>query len=147
MQQFLSNDLEENAITDDTYATACHMLRRCLLVRGLTTSVLKKTPSSSSPAGMEQASVEEKGKTQEDRTEISGAVTEFVADEELFADRRCIGSNATMVIGTLLDEEEKLGQRWYFFLTKGLGRGIKEWELAAEILDAHASTERNKHGP
>jgi hypothetical protein len=147
MQQFLSNDLEENAITDDTYATACHMLRRCLLVRGLTTSVLKKTPSSSSPAGMEQASVEEKGKTQEDRTEISGAVTEFVADEELFADRRCIGSNATMVIGTLLGDEQKLGLRWYFFLTKGLGRGIKEWELAAEILDAHASTERNKHGP
>jgi hypothetical protein len=150
MQQFLSDDLDETAITDDTYATACHMLRRCLLVRGLTTSVLKRTATSSSTDGKEQASAGENEKTQEDRTEVSEvseAVTEFVADEELFADRRYIGSNATMVIGAMLDEEEKLGLRWYFFLTKGLGRGIKEWELAAEVLDAHASTERGRHGP
>jgi hypothetical protein len=147
MQQFLSKELDENAKTDDTYATACHMLRRCLLVRGLTSSVLKRTSTSSLPAGKQQASSGEKEETHEDRREESGAVTEFVADEELFADRRYIGSNATMVIGTLLDEEQNLGLRWYFFLTKGLGRGIKEWELAAEVLDAHTTIERNRHGP
>lgn len=147
MQHFLSDDLDEKVITDDTYATACHMLRRCLLVRGLTAAVLKRTPTSS-PSGNEQASAGENEKPQEDRMEVSEAVTEFVADEELFADRRYIGSNATMVIGTLLNEEQKLGLRWCFFLTKGLGRGIKEWELAAEVLDAHSSAEsRNRRGP
>lgn len=147
MQHFLSGDLDEKVITDDTYATACHMLRRCLLVRGLTAAVLRSMPASSS-SGNEQTSVGENEKTQEDRMEVSEAVTEFLADEELFADRRYIGSNATMVIGTLLNEKQKLGWRWCLFLAKGLGRGIKEWELAAEVLDAHSSAERrSRRGP
>ena len=66
MQHFLFDDLVDKVIMDDTYATACHMLRQCLLVRGLTAAVLRRMPASSLSSN-KQASVGEDKKMQEDR--------------------------------------------------------------------------------
>ena len=127
LQKLVTNGFEDETITDDTYATACHMLRRCLLVRGLTTSVLKRAPASQD----EIFTSEEDG-----NSKVSEAVMEFMAEEELFADRRYIGSNATGVIESLLNG---LDLRWRLFLVKGLGHAVKEWELAADLFESHMS--------
>jgi hypothetical protein len=44
-----------------------------------------------------------------------------------------------MVIGSLLTDErivESIGIQWFILLTSGLGKGIREWERAAEIMDS-----------
>jgi hypothetical protein len=127
LQGLITNVLDEETITDDTYATTCHMLRRCLLVRGLNATVLKSGSSSSPTAG------EKTG-----RQMASEAVTEFISEESFFGDRRYIASNAIEVIETLLSSERALDLRWRLFLVKGLGRAVKEWELAGDLLDSQA---------
>lgn len=131
LQGLVTKGLDDETLTDDTYATACHMLRRCLLVRGLTTSVLKQGTC---------PSVEGQDGKEDDGLTASEAVAEFLAEEELFADRRYIGGNATEVIGALLKNEGTLDLRWRLFLVKGLGRAVKEWELAADLLESNAPT-------
>jgi hypothetical protein len=141
LQGLVAKGLDDGTITDDTYATACHMLRRCLLVRGLTTSVLKGGPTSP-PGGGQGATGDIKN---------SEAVSEFVDEETFFADRRYIGSFATEVIESILKNENALDLRWRLFLIKGLGRAVKEWELAADLLESHSptsgTTSKDRHGP
>merc|ERR1712127_114229 len=126
LQQFVSKDLELKDITDDTWATVSHMLFRVLSIRGL--------PSLSVPE-VEGATDEQKEELKQDHMET---MNEFIREQRFFSNRRYIGCNAAMVIGSLLTNEsikESMGVHWFIFLTSGLGRGIKDWERAAEILD------------
>ncbi len=109
LHHFITNDLEVESITDDTWATLCHLLNKCLRIRGI--------PSSN-----------------KDSDELS----EFVLQEEILADRRYIFPHATHMIGALLTNKtivKSMGMRWYLFLVSGLGEGIQEWERAAAIMD------------
>lgn len=109
LYHFITNDLEVESITDDTWATLCHLLNKCLRIRGI--------PSSN-----------------KDSDELS----EFVLQEEILADRRYIFPHATHMIGSLLTNKtivKSMGMRWYLFLVSGLGEGIQEWERAAAIMD------------
>mmetsp|Transcript_3373 Transcript_3373/g.6295 ORF Transcript_3373/g.6295 Transcript_3373/m.6295 type:complete len:2294 (-) Transcript_3373:61-6942(-) len=127
LQQFVSQDLEMKDISDDTWATVSHMLFRVLSIRGL--------PPLSLP--------EKEGATEEQKKyleqEYDETMNEFIREQRFFSNRRYIGCNAAMVIGSLLTNkliEETMGVHWYIFLTSGLGKGIKDWERAAEILDS-----------
>ena len=65
-------------------------------------------------------------------------IREFLNEEEIFPNRRYIGSNAAMIVGTILCDKqlfERMGLRWYLFLLSGLGAGINSWDRAAEIFD------------
>ncbi|KAL3807779.1 hypothetical protein ACHAXA_000332 [Cyclostephanos tholiformis] len=127
LQQFVSQDLELKDISDDTWATVSHMLSRVLSIRGL--------PSSSVPE-VEGASDELKEQARQDHTE---AMNEFIREQRFFSNRRYIGCNAAMVIGSLLTDKkivESMGVQCFILLTSGLGKGIKEWERAAEIIDS-----------
>ncbi|KAL7553000.1 hypothetical protein ACHAWF_016244 [Thalassiosira exigua] len=128
LQQFVSKDLELKDITDDTWATVSHMLFRVLSIRGL--------PPSSVPE-IEGATDEQKDHMKQEHEE---AMNEFIREQKYFSNRRYIGCNATMVIGSLLTDEkiaERMGVQWYIFLTSGLGKGIRDWERAAGIIDSH----------
>jgi hypothetical protein len=124
--------LDLKDITDDTWATVSHMLFRVLSIRGM--------PLSSVP--------ESEGSTDEEeeqlKKEYNDAMDEFIREQKLFSNRRYIGCNAAMVIGSLLTTEnivESMGVQWYIFLMSGLGTGIREWERAAEILSSSGSQE------
>lgn len=135
LQQFVSKDLDPSVVTDDTWATVCHMLRRCLSVRGL--------PQSNSSAGTEKSTENDSSEESEVHTnddDYKEAIREFVAEEKIMQDRRYIGSNVTMIIGSLLTSEEfaSMGLRWRLFLVSGLGRGVKEWEESGTILAGHS---------
>ena len=126
------------------------MLRRCLSVRGL-------PQKKSTPAPTPTPSQDENDKEGEAATEPEGAETEkppaqaeydqediheFVAEERVLADRRFIGSNATLIIGNLLSDpkvSDSLGMRWRIFLMTGLGRAVHEWEDAGALLAAYAA--------
>ncbi|KAL7436698.1 hypothetical protein ACHAXM_005315 [Skeletonema potamos] len=132
LQQFVTKDLDLKDITDDTWATVSHMLFRVLSIRGM--------PLSSVP--------ESEGSTDEEeeqlKKEYNDAMDEFIREQKLFSNRRYIGCNAAMVIGSLLTTEnivESMGVQWYIFLMSGLGTGIREWERAAEILSSSGSQE------
>ena len=121
LNQFIINDLGPDLITDDTWATFCHMLRRCLAVRGL----LFNTDDI------------EDGKSGDN----ADMIQEFIQEESILSQRRYIGSTATMVIGSLLSDKQfvqSMGMRWYLFLFSGLGAGIKTWEKAASIMTEHS---------
>ena len=139
LHKFVYEDLDKHAITDDFWATVCHMLRRCLSVRGLPTP--GHVSASAGGAGVD----EKEGKEDDAYTQQQEALAmmnEFVLEEELLADRRYIGSNAVMVIGSLLNSKaivESMGLRWYVFLGTGLGRGIEDWEQAARIMAMYPS--------
>ena len=147
LQGLVTKGLNDETISDDTYATACHMLRRCLLVRGLTSSVIKRGPSL--PSGGEQSPAGDIKKVEDARRNASEAIAELVADEEHFADRRYIALFATEVIESLLENEKAVDLRWRLFLIKGLGRAVKEWELASDLLEKHSPAHgtTSKHGP
>ena len=124
LEQFITSDIDEDAVTEDMWATACHLLRRCLSVRGLPS----KPPFTRASNG--------DSKREEDE-EYAISVREFIAEDCLLAERRYVGSNATLVVGTLLSSERyaaAMGFRWKLFLVSGLGRGIQEWEHAATLL-------------
>mmetsp|Transcript_15335 Transcript_15335/g.35066 ORF Transcript_15335/g.35066 Transcript_15335/m.35066 type:complete len:744 (-) Transcript_15335:58-2289(-) len=136
--QFVTKDLNPEDVTDDTWATVCHMLFRVLSVRGL--------PPSSPP--------ETEGATDEQREEMmrdhAESMDEFVREQRFFSNRRYIGCNAAMVIGSLLTNESivnSMGVHWYIFLTNGLGKGIKDWERAAEIMDSSSSSLTSEPSP
>lgn len=130
LQQFMTQDLELKDITDDTWATVSHMLFRVLSVRGL--------PPSSVP---EIEGIPEDQKEQFEQEHLE-AMNDFIREQTFFSNRRYIGCNASMVIGALLTNDkivESMGTRWYVFLTSGLGKGIRDWEKAAEIMDSKAA--------
>ena len=139
LHKFVYEDLDKHAITDDFWATVCHMLRRCLSVRGL------PTPGHISASAGGAGTDEKEGKEDDayaQQQEALAMMNEFVLEEELLADRRYIGSNAVMVIGSLLGSKaivESMGLRWYVFLGTGLGRGIEDWEQAARIMAMYPS--------
>ncbi|KAL3756746.1 hypothetical protein ACHAWU_003496 [Discostella pseudostelligera] len=127
LQQFVSKDLELKDISDDTWATVSHMLFRVLSIRGL--------PPPTGP-DVEGATEEEIKQLKEERIET---MNEFIREQRYFSNRRYIGCNAAMVIGSLLTDKsivESMGVQWYIFLTSGLGKGIREWERAAAMIDA-----------
>jgi hypothetical protein len=103
------------------------MLFRVLSIRGL--------PPSSVPV-VEGATDEQKEQLRQEHTE---SMNEFIREQRFFSNRRYIGCNAAMVIGSLLTDErivESIGIQWFILLTSGLGKGIREWERAAEIMDS-----------
>ncbi len=126
LEQFIAKDLELKDISDDTWATVSHMLVRVLSIRGL--------PPPSGP-NVEGATEEETRQLKEERIET---MNEFIREQRYFSNRRYIGCNAVMVIGSLLTDKnivKSMGFQWYIFLTSGLGKGIREWERAAAIID------------
>ena len=138
LQQFVSNDMELKDITNDTWATVSHMLFRVLSIRGL--------PPSSVPE-VEGATEEQKEELKQDHIE---AMNEFIREQKFFSNRRYIGCNAAMVIGSLLTNEsivESMGIHWYVFLTTGLGKGIRDWERAANIMDSKTPRPDAKPSP
>lgn len=127
LQQFVTSDLDLKDISQDTWATVSHMLVRVLSVRGL--------PPTSIPE-IEGIPDEEKEEFENEHRE---AMNEFIREQRFFSNRRYIGCNGAMVIGSLLTHEsivKSMGLRWYIFLTSGLGKGIRDWEKAAEIMDS-----------
>ncbi|KAL7558124.1 hypothetical protein ACA910_013180 [Epithemia clementina (nom. ined.)] len=124
LEQFVTSDLDPSLVSDDVWATVCHMLSRCLTVRGLPR---KGSASSNAETG-----------TGELDEEYEMEVREFKAEESILPDRRYVGSNAVMVIGNMLSSErisEAMGFRWRLFLINGLGKGIAAWEAAASLLE------------
>jgi len=127
LQQFVTKDMNLKDVTDDTWATVSHMLFRVLSVRGLPPLIVPITDG---------ASDEEKERLKEEHMET---MNEFIREQQFFSNRRYIGCNATMVIGSLLTDDkivESMGMEWYIFLTSGLGKGIRDWEKAAKIMDS-----------
>jgi Sec7-like guanine-nucleotide exchange factor len=149
LEQFVTSDLKSNVVTDDTWATVSHMLRRCLALRGLPRS---STPSSSN--GSSGSSKPEDGAADgasNPALEEKEAIREFVMEDNMLADRRFVGSNAVSVIGIFLGGErfaKTFGLRWRLFLVSGLGKAIRDWEYAASILSAHGGKAKARgHNP
>ncbi len=120
LHHFVTSDLSLDIVSENTWATVCHMLRRCLSVRGLPNDYTAKRENS-----------------EEVYKQVVG---DFLQEEEIFPARRYIGSNAAMTIGTILNDKqvvERMGTRWYMFLLAGLGSGIKSWDRAASIFDLY----------
>jgi brefeldin A-inhibited guanine nucleotide-exchange protein len=139
LHQFVTKDLDSSMVNDNTWATVCHMLRRCLSVRGLPPwegTSLHANGTGNPP--LDEKASEPKASAFEVHEE---AIREFVAEEQIMQDRRYIGGNVAMIIGSLLSIEENsdsMGLRWRVFLTSGLGRGVMEWETAGTILADHS---------
>lgn len=145
LQLFVTEDLQEPMVTDDTWATVCHMLRRCLAVRGLPQSP-PEVHANGSRNGDDAPQEASDGK-EPTATILQEDIVEFVAEERVLADRRYIGSNATLIIGNLLSDQKSsdiIGLRWRVFLTAGLGRAVMEWEEAGALLAANG---RDMLGP
>lgn len=135
LHKFIVEDLDMSSIADDTWATVCHMLRGCLSVRGLPT-LMPSPGEEESESKVEDGDSAAEAKSRKQQ-EMLTRMNEFILEEDLLADRRYIGSNAIMIVGSLLSRREiinNMGLRWYVFLCTGLGRGIEEWEQAAEIM-------------
>jgi Sec7-like guanine-nucleotide exchange factor len=144
LEQFVTSDLKPGVVSDDTWATVSHMLRRCLALRNL--------PRSSSTASL-NGSVDSSQKPKDSNTEEDAdssiedneAIREFVMEENILANRRYIGGNAINVIGSFLGSErfaKTLGLRWRLFLVAGVGKTIREWEQAAAILTNHSGNSK-----
>jgi hypothetical protein len=128
LEQFISSDLELIALTDDVWATVSHMLRKCLAVRGLPAPRNPRRPRET------EGSSEDTGNATEEE-EYRASIAEFMSEDRMTLDRRYLGGNATMLIGTLLGTERfDVGLRWRLFLVAGLGQAIVDWERAAYIL-------------
>jgi len=150
LELFVSSDLRTSSITDDTWATISHMLRRCLFVRSLprrSSSLSLNGSFITAVSDSEKATIDEMAKSKDKvlkgdeevtnlEIEEQEAVREFVAEDIMFFDRRYIGSNTISIIGKFLETErfnKSLSLRWRIFLVSGVGRGIKDWEIAASI--------------
>jgi hypothetical protein len=141
LDQFIASDLKLEFVTDDTWATVCHMLRRCLSVRSL-----PKLPSSNGSSAKAAGDSKEEQGINPNLLEIEG-IRDFVMEDNMLAERRYVGGNAVYVIGTFLEGErfaKTLGLRWRLFLVTGLGKAIREWERAASILANNPSGEKAK---
>ena len=148
---FITSDLRTNSISDDTWATVSHMLRRCLTVRDLP----RRSPHAASNGKTSGAIPVDDANSQEEEQAVDGdagasnpeleyqeMIREFVSEDSMFVDRRYIGSNAISVIGKFMVTErfdKSLSLRWRIFLVVGLGRAIKDWEHAADILKENES--------
>uniref|UniRef100_A0A7S3P3I7 SEC7 domain-containing protein n=1 Tax=Amphora coffeiformis TaxID=265554 RepID=A0A7S3P3I7_9STRA len=135
LEQFITSDLDESVVTEDMWATTCHLLRRCLQVRGLPS----KPNAARAPNGQ--------GESKSEEDEYLASVREFIIEDRLLGERRYVGSNAILVIGTLLSTERyamAMGFRWKLFLISGLGRGIQEWEHAARLIQQHGNKKGEK---
>lgn len=147
LEQFVTTDLDTKYVTDDTWATVSHMLRRCLTVRGLPKTKDKDMSAASNGEG--QSSSEKnvgEGSVDEAQKEEEESIREFVLEDRLLPDRRYVGSNAVMVIGSLLMNErfiDAIAMRWRTFLVAGLGRGIRDWEHAASVIRSYGSKTAN----
>jgi len=136
--KFITRDLSLDSITEDTWAVVCHMLKRCMFVRGLHSvmdAVERRDSTCSESEGEER------------KLEDQGLINEFIMEEDLFSGRRYICSNAAMVIGMLLCNEtyaKRIGTRWFLFLMKGLGQGILDWENAADVVGLSAEDSQNQ---
>jgi hypothetical protein len=140
LEQFVTKDLDSSVVTDDTWATVCHMLRRCLSVRGLPQS--NKSPPQAKEDEAPKSESSDEAEEQADDGDYEESIREFILEEKIMQDRRYIGSNVTMIIGSLLtggEYSESMGLRWKLFLTSGLGRGVKEWEEAGTLLANRAT--------
>eukprot|EP00956_Cyclotella_meneghiniana_P008238 scaffold10954_cov74-Cyclotella_meneghiniana.AAC.17 len=127
LQQFVTTELNPKDVSDDTWATVSHMLVRVLSVRGLP---LLSTPN------VEGISEEKKEEVLQEHNE---SMNEFIREQQFFSNRRYIGCNGAMVIGSLLNNVtivKSMGVRWQIFLISGLGQGIRDWERAAAIIDS-----------
>uniref|UniRef100_A0A7S1YBP5 SEC7 domain-containing protein n=1 Tax=Grammatophora oceanica TaxID=210454 RepID=A0A7S1YBP5_9STRA len=145
LQLFVSKDLGVSNISDDTWATFSHMLRRCLSVRGLPASLMR----SNSINGSDSASSIDGEEHENPETEAED-IAEFVAEENILGDRRYIGSNVAATIRDVMSDTslgETMGPRWRFFLMSGLGKAVKEWERAAEILASNQTRKSSELGP
>jgi len=132
LEQFVTSDLDPKVISDDTWATVSHMLRRCLAVRALPSAPLKKEKKDETEESSESKEKEDRKKEEEEYKE---AVEEFIAEDKMLSDRRYVGANATNVIGLLLSSDHfSMGIRWRLFLIAGLGHAIVEWDRAASII-------------
>lgn len=147
LELFVTSDLRTTSISDDTWATLSHMLRRCLAVRGMprrsSSASLNGSSHSSSVIedgsnGKEESNSTPDGENHASKAEQEAeAIREFVSEDSMFTDRRYIGGNTIAVIGKFLESErfvESLGLRWRLFLVSGVAKGIREWETAAELL-------------
>lgn len=125
LQQFVTKDLELKDVSDDTWATVSHMLFRVMTVRGLPPSTTSDSQGSSD------------GSEEQQKQEHDEQMDEFIREQQLLSNRRYIGCNAAMVIGSLLTNEaiaKSIGVHWYLFLTSALGKGIRDWEKVANIM-------------
>eukprot|EP00536_Pseudo-nitzschia_multiseries_P010206 jgi/Psemu1/242765/estExt_Genewise1.C_3050016 len=140
LEIFVTSDLPTGSVSDATWATVSHMLRRSLRVRGL-----PKKPSSTSLNGSSGAASDGKPKdksesepeAQNPELEQQEMVREFVAEDNMLIERRFIGSNAISVIGKFMETErfkKSMSLRWRLFLISGMGRAIRDWEVAAGII-------------
>jgi Sec7 domain/Domain of unknown function (DUF1981) len=134
LERFVAEDLDSTHVSDDTWATVSHMLRRCLIVRGLPN--IKE--SSRPPNGEDGSSELQESEREVDRDEIR----EFVMEDRVLPGRRYVGSNAVMVIGSFLLNERfvnEIAMNWRLFLVSGLGRAIREWEQAATVISRYGA--------
>ncbi len=120
LHHFITSDLSLEVVSDNTWATVSHMLHRCLSVRGLPSNFR-----------LDEALPQEVG---------NPIIREFLQEEEIFPSRRYIGSNAALIIGTILCDKQvvdRMGLRWHLFLLSGLNTGIKTWDTAGAIFDSY----------
>jgi Sec7-like guanine-nucleotide exchange factor len=138
LEIFITSDLRTTSISDDTWATVSHMLRRCLSVRDL-----PRKPSSAQNGDDDPEAPNPELQYQE-------GIREFTAEDSMFVDRRYIGSNTIHVIGKFMETErfnESLSLRWRLFLVSGLGRAINDWEIAAGIIANYSNDSHILNAP
>jgi len=134
LERFVADELDPKYVTDDTWATVSHMLRRCLQVRGLPKAKDKPTNGDDGSSELRPDA--------EDEDDIR----EFVIEDGLLPDRRYVGANAVMIIGSFLTNErfhDAITLNWRLFLVSGLGRSVKEWELAASVISSYTSKDES----
>ncbi|KAL3918887.1 MAG: hypothetical protein SGILL_004029 [Bacillariaceae sp.] len=136
LEIFVTGDLRPTSLSDDTWATISHMLRRCFVVRGI-----PRRSSTASLNGSDRSEAREESESNgEEANAVDAeqeAIREFVSEDCMFFERRYLGANTIAVIGNFLESErfvKTLGLRWRLFLISGLGKGIREWENAADII-------------
>jgi hypothetical protein len=122
LYDFLSNDLSIEMITENTWATVSHMLRKCMAVSGLPFN-----PDSS-----------------DDIQLTNESIMDFLQEEQILSQRRYIGSHTIYIIGNLLSDArfvKSMGIKWYTFLFHGIGTGIRVWDKAAGIVNMTSGIE------
>lgn len=122
LYDFLSNDLSIDMITDSTWASVSHMLRKCLAV-----SSLPFNPDSN------------------DKMQLTDeSIMNFLQEEQILYQRRYLGSHTIYITGCLLSDERfvhSMGMKWYTFLFHGIGVGIRVWDKAADIVNMSPNIE------
>ena len=143
LHQFVVAELDPKFVTDDTWATVCHMLRSCLKVKGMP----KPKDHKDSPAATnEEGGAEANGDADDDE----GDIREFVMEDRILSDRRYVASNTVIIIGSLLSDErfvDAMAMQWKLFLVTGLGKSIREWGQADAIVRKYSSKIESKPAP